>query len=243
MITLNDVSVRAGAFALKRVSFSIPAGKFGVVVGAAGSGKTTMLEAIAGVRPLTSGSIALHAHTVTDWPPEKRAVGLVYQHGALFPHRSVGDNIAWSVKVSRRAGDAALEADRTAIVNRLGIAALYGTPVSALSGGERQLVALARALLRVRACLHRAQPAVLLLDEPFSALDPRRRVATREIVHAVHREWNLTTLMVTHDSIDARRADVAVLLDGGEVVQSGAPQELLNAPVRDDVAYFLNGDA
>ena len=242
MITLQDVSVRAGAFALRNVTFSIPAGRFGVVVGAAGSGKTTMLEAIAGVRVITSGSIALHSHTVTEWPPEKRAVGLVYQHGALFPHRSVGENIAWSVKVSGRADDAVLEAERATIVHRLGIAALYNTPVSALSGGERQLVALARALLRVRACLQRGEPAVLLLDEPFSALDPRRRVATREIVHAVHREWSLTTLMVTHDSVDARRADVAVLLDAGAVVQSGAPQELLQAPARDDVAYFLNGD-
>lgn len=242
MIALRNVSVQAGAFALKNVSFDIPAGAFGVVVGAAGSGKTTMLEAIAGVRVLASGSIALYAHSVTDWPPEKRAVGLVYQHGALFPHRSVGDNIAWSVKANRAISNATIAEHRTAIVNRLGISSLFNTPISALSGGERQLVALARALVRVRACLDRAEPAVLLLDEPFSALDPRRRVSTREFVHAVHREWNLTTLMVTHDSVDARRADVAVLLDAGVVVQSGVPAEMLRAPARDDVAYFLSGE-
>lgn len=242
MIALNDVSVQAGAFALANVSFVIPAGSFGVVVGVAGSGKTTMLEAIAGVRTLSSGSISLHQHTVTNWPPEKRAVGLVYQHGALFPHRSVSDNVGWSVRHTALASNAALVEHRKNIVSRLGIAALFDTPVSALSGGERQLVALARALVRVRACLDNTQPAVLLLDEPFSALDPRRRVVTREIVHQIHREWNLTTLMVTHDHIDARRADIAVLLDAGRVVQSGVPQEMLSAPARDDVAYFLNGD-
>ena len=233
MIALNNVGVRAGAFTLTNVTFTIPSGAFGVVVGAAGSGKTTMLEVIAGVRTVTSGTIALHQHTVTEWPPEKRGVGLVYQRGALFPHRSVADNIGWSEQS---------EALREPIVDRLGIAALFKTPISALSGGERQLVALARALVRVRSCLDRSESAVLLLDEPFSALDPRRRLATRETVREFHREWQLTTLMVTHDSVEARRADVAVLLDGGKVVQSGTPAEMLAAPDREDVAYFLSGD-
>lgn len=233
MITLNNVGVRAGAFTLANVTFTIPAGAFGVVVGAAGSGKTTMLEVIAGVRGVTSGTIVLHAHTVTEWPPEKRGVGLVYQRGALFPHRSVADNISWSAQS---------EALRKPVVDRLGIAALFRTPVAALSGGERQLVALARALVRVRSCLDRGESAVLLLDEPFSALDPRRRLATREAVRELHHSWRLTTLMVTHDSVEARRADVAVLLDAGRVVQSGTPAEMRAAPAREDVAYFLNGD-
>lgn len=233
MISLNEVGVRAGAFTLAAVSFTIPSGAFGMVVGAAGSGKTTMLEVIAGVRAVTTGTIALHQHDVTTLPPEQRGVGLVYQRGALFPHRSVADNINWS------AGSAAAQ---RLIVDRLGIAGLFNTPVSALSGGERQLVALARALVRVRTCLDRGEPGVLLLDEPFSALDPRRRLATREAVREFHRDWKLTTLMVTHDTADARRADVAVLLDAGRVVQSGVPGEMLKAPARDDVAYFLQGD-
>ena len=83
---------------------------------------------------------------------------------------------------------------------------------------------------------------MLLLDEPFSALDPRRRLVTRDIVRAIHREWQLTTLMVTHDSADARRADTAVLLDAGRVVQSGVPAEMLKSPARDDVVFFLNGE-
>lgn len=192
-----------------------------------------MLEVIAGVRSVTTGAIVLHQHTVTQWPPEKRGVGLVYQRGALFPHRSVAENISWSAQS---------ESLRGPIVDRLGISGLFNTPVIALSGGERQLVALARALVRVRSCLDRGESAVLLLDEPFSALDPRRRLATREAVRELHHAWKLTTLMVTHDSVEARRADVAVLLDAGRVVQSGPPAEMIAAPARDDVAYFLNGD-
>lgn len=233
MIALNDVGVRAGAFALTNVTFTIPSGAFGMVVGAAGSGKTTMLEVIAGVRSATSGEIVVHQRAVTAWPPEKRGVGLVYQRGALFPHRTVSDNISWSAQS---------QSLQPPIVAQLGISALLNTPVTALSGGERQLVALARALVRVRSCLDRGEPAILLLDEPFSALDPRRRVAMREVVREFHRNWQLTTLMVTHDSADARRADIAVLLDAGRVVQSGVPAEMLAAPARDDVAYFLNGE-
>jgi len=233
VIALNNVGVRAGAFTLANITFTIPSGAFGVVVGAAGSGKTTMLEVIAGVRTATIGTVVLHQHTVTQWPPEKRGVGLVYQRGALFPHRTVRDNISWSTKS---------ESLHSSMVERLGIGALFGTPIAALSGGERQLVALARALVRVRSCLDRGEPAVLLLDEPFSALDPRRKLATRDTVRELHRDWKLTTLMVTHDSAEARRADIAVLLDAGRVVQSGPPLEMLQAPARDDVAYFLNGE-
>ena len=230
MIALNHVGVRAGAFTLTDITFTIPSGAFGVVVGAAGSGKTTMLEVIADVRTVTSGTIALHQHSVTEWPPEKRGVGLVYQPGALFPHSGVADNIGWSGQS---------EALRKPIVDRLGIAALFNTPITELSGGERQLVALARALVRVRSCLDRSESAVLLLNEPFSALDPRRRLATRETVREFHRDWQLTTLMVTHDSVEARRADSAILLDAGRVVQSGNPRQMLRQPLRADVKLFL----
>jgi ABC-type sugar transport system ATPase subunit len=232
MIALSNVSVKAGLFMLKGVTFTIPAGAFGAVVGAAGAGKTTLLEAVAGVRTLQTGHVALHGRDVTALPPEQRAIGLAYQRGALFTHKSVLENIAWA--------DSNTSAT-TLIAERLGITNLFSTPVSSLSGGERQLVALARALVRVRACLDRGQHPVLLLDEPFSALDPRRRIVTRDVIRAIHNEWALTTLQVTHDGADARRADYAVLLDAGMVVQSGTPDELMSAPVRDDVALFLSG--
>lgn len=230
MIVLNNVGVRAGSFELSAVSFSIPPEQFGVVVGAAGSGKTTLLEVIAGVRTLVSGSITLHAQNVTQWPAEKRNVGLVYQRGALFPHKTVRENIGWAGPSDHVIAP---------IVEKLGIARLFPTPVEALSGGERQLVALARALVRVRNCQLGGEQAVLLLDEPFSALDPRRRLATRNAVHELHREWKLTTLQVTHDGHDARRADVAVLLDAGRVVQSGEPEAMLRSPAREDVGLFF----
>lgn len=233
MIVLTNVGVQAGSFELSAVSFTIPSEQFGVVVGAAGAGKTTLLEVIAGVRALARGTVTLHSHDVTQWPAERRSVGLVYQRGALFPHKSVRENIGWSgvnVEVT------------TAIIEQLGIANLLATPVASLSGGERQLVALSRALVRVRNCQLRGEKPVLLLDEPFSALDPRRKRATRDVVHALHREWKLTTLHVTHDGFDARRADVAVLLDAGRVVQSGTPNEMLSAPARDDVKLFLGAE-
>ena len=231
MISVRNITVNAGAFKLASVTFNIPHYAFGVVVGAAGAGKTTLLEAIAGVRELHTGSIALNDRDVTFLPPEKRGVGLVYQRGALFPHKSVRENIAWSSATTNIAAP---------IIERLGISSLFGTPIPALSGGERQLVALARALVRVRECLNQNERAVLLLDEPFSALDPRRRRSTREIVRGFHDEWSLTTLQVTHDGAEARRADHAVLLDAGRVIQSGRPSELLAAPARDDVALFLS---
>lgn len=230
MIAAKGVCVKAGNFQLRDVTFEIPSGMFGVVVGAAGSGKTTLLEAIAGVRAMSNGTITLHTHDVSGWPAERRSVGLVYQRGALFPHRSVRDNINWSAGSNEIVDD---------VVRRLGIGTLSATPVQGLSGGERQLVALARALVRVRSCQSDGRKPVLLLDEPFSALDPRRRVRTREVVHEFHREWSLTTLQVTHDGLDARRADVAVLLDSGSVVQSGNPEQMLRSPVNDDVSLFF----
>ncbi|MDQ6610961.1 MAG: ATP-binding cassette domain-containing protein, partial [Gemmatimonadota bacterium] len=167
---------------------------------------------------------------VTTVRPEQRAIGLVYQHGALFPHRSVEENITWAGSNQTVA----------IIIERLGVRSLFRTPVSSLSGGERQLIALARALVRVRTTLDRGERAVLLLDEPFSALDPRRRVSTRNAVRDFHDAWSLTTLQVTHDGAEARRTDFAVLLDRGQVVQSGNPDEMLAAPARDDVALFLS---
>jgi putative spermidine/putrescine transport system ATP-binding protein len=231
VIELRNVSVDAGAFALRDITFTIPARAFGVVVGAAGAGKTTLLEAIAGVRALRGGAITLGAHDVTAVRAELRNVGLVYQRGALFTHRTVLENIAWSTGADH--------ASAHDVVTVLGIGSLLPTPVAALSGGERQLVALARALVRVRGCLDRGELATLLLDEPFSALDPRRRVATRNIVRQLHADWSLTTLQVTHDGADARRADVAVLLDAGAVVQSGPPEAMLRTPAREDVPLFF----
>ncbi|MBX9928171.1 MAG: ABC transporter ATP-binding protein [Gemmatimonadaceae bacterium] len=226
MIALSGVAARVGAFMLRDVALTVPAGGYGVVIGPAGSGKTTLLEVIAGLLPVTAGRVTIAGQDVAGVPPEAREVALVYQHALLFPHLTVAENVAYGARDAAHARE---------VHARLGIDALTARPVASLSGGERQLVALARALAR--------RPKVLLLDEPFSALDPRRRAEVRRIVRQCHREWGLTTLQVTHDFTEAGLlGDVAVLLDSGAVLQAGPPAELFRHPATASVAAFLGAE-
>jgi molybdopterin-binding protein len=165
---------------------------------------------------------------VTHDAPETRGIGIVYQHGYLFPHLSARENIDYGAPSA--AASAASE-----LVQRLGIADLGDRDVQSLSGGERQLVALARALAR--------RPALVLLDEPFSALDPKRRSLARREVRALHREWGFTALQVTHDFTEAGLlGDVAILLDAGRVLQYGPPEEVFRRPATPYVAEFLGAE-
>ena len=226
MIEARGLSAAAGEFRLRDVTFSVPEGGYGVVIGPAGSGKTTLLETIAGITPQRGGTLRLGGVDVARTPPERRGVGLVYQHAYLFPHLSVEGNIAYGAASADTAREAA---------ERLGASALRGRDVRSLSGGERQLVALARALAR--------RPRVLLLDEPFSALDPRRRTTVRREVRAIHTEWRTTVLQVTHDFTEAGLlGDVAVLLDGGRVLQYGPPEEVFRRPASPYIAEFLGAE-
>jgi molybdopterin-binding protein len=226
MIGAAKLSARAGAFALENISFEVPRGAYGVVIGPTGSGKTTLLEVIAGLVPQTGGQLTLSGRNATGEPAEARGVGLVYQLGFLFPHLSVAENVNYGSAGAAAAND---------VARRLGVDALYSRTVRSLSGGERQLVALARALAR--------RPEILLLDEPFSALDPPRRAAARNEVRAIHRERGLTTLHVTHDFAEAGSlGDVAILLDAGRVLQSGEPAEVFRHPATPYVASFLGAE-
>jgi molybdate/tungstate transport system ATP-binding protein len=226
VIEARGLSARVGEFALHDVTFTVPAGGYGVVIGPAGSGKTTLLETIAGIVAQRGGTLLLGGCDATTLPPESRGVGFVYQHGYLFPHLSVADNVAYG------AADHALARE---VARRLGADAFAGRDVRSLSGGERQVVALARALAR--------RPQVLLLDEPFSALDPRRRTLVRREVRAIHAEWGMTVLQVTHDFTEAGLlGDVAILLDGGRVLQYGAPQEIFRRPASPYIAEFLGAE-
>ena len=226
MIDIRGLSARIGAFELRDVTFDVPAGDYGVVIGPAGSGKTTLLEAIAGIIPARGGEVRLSGHSVTATAPDERGAGLVYQHGYLFPHLSVLDNLRYG----SRDGETVEE-----LVARLDIAPLRERDVRSLSGGERQLVSLARSMAR--------RPDILLLDEPFSALDPRRRGRTRREVRALHREWGFTALQVTHDFTEAGLlGDVAILLDAGRVLQYGPPEQVFRKPASPYIAEFLGAE-
>ncbi|HEV2179502.1 MAG TPA: ABC transporter ATP-binding protein [Gemmatimonadaceae bacterium] len=226
MIEVDRLEAQVGSFQLRDVTFTVPRGQYGVVIGPAGSGKTTLLEAIAGVITPRAGRVVLDGRDVTGERPERRRLGIVYQHGYLFPHLSVADNVTYGAADSVFARE---------IAERVGATKLYDRPVRALSGGERQVVALARALA--------IRPSVLLLDEPFSALDPRSRTATRRIVRAVHRELGITVVQVTHDFTEAGLlGDVAVLLDQGRVLQAGPPDEVFRRPASAYIAEFLGAE-
>jgi ABC-type Fe3+/spermidine/putrescine transport system ATPase subunit len=223
MIECHGLAARAGKFELRDVSFGIPRGAWGVVLGPAGAGKTTLLETIAGVRRASQGIVRLRGIPVTLLPAEERRVGIVYQFGFLFPHVSVAENVAYGTR------DAAYARE---LGRRFGIDALWDRRVTALSGGERQVVALARALA--------PRPDVLLLDEPFASLDPRGRTRVRRELRSLVHEQGVTVLQVTHDLAEAEaEADVAILLDGGRVAQAGTPVELFRQPASSAVADFL----
>ena len=226
MIALTGVTARKGRFALEDVTVALREGEYGVVIGPAGSGKTTLLEVIAGLLAPAAGRVEIGGRDARQLAPEDRHLSLVYQHAYLFPHLSVRDNVAYG------AADAHTLQQVEA---RLDVGAFYSRDVRALSGGERQIVALARALAR--------RPRLLLLDEPFSALDPRRRTLVRREVRQLHREWGLTTVQVTHDFAEAGMlGDRAILLDAGRVLQQGTPAEVFRRPASPYVAEFLGAE-
>ena len=226
MIGATGLGARAGAFELREITFAVPRGAYGVVIGPAGSGKTTLLEMIAGIIAPTAGVLTLGDRDMAGVPPEERGIGFVYQRGFLFPHLTVQANIEYG------AADAAFA---HLIAERLGVSPLYARGVRSLSGGERALVAIARAVA--------ARPVLLLLDEPYSALDPRRRTLVRREMRVMHREFGYTVLQVTHDFTEAGLlGDVAVLIDAGRVLQWGPPQQVFLAPASAYVAEFLGAE-
>jgi molybdate/tungstate transport system ATP-binding protein len=210
MIEVVGLQIRAGAFTLQNVNFTVASGSHAVLMGRTGCGKTTILEAIAGLRPVHAGSIKLASRDVTTLPPASRGVGYVPQDLALFPHLSVRRNISFALDV-RGAPSSEISARVVETAGWLGIENLLDRTPTGLSGGEAQRVALGRALA--------ADPAVLLLDEPLSALDDATREEMRAVLRAVREKTQVTMLHVTHHRDDARAlADTVLELRDGTVV-------------------------
>ena len=209
MIAVEGLSIRAGAFRLDGVSFSIPDGGYGVLMGKTGAGKSSILEAVCGLRPVAGGRILLGGRDVTDLSPAERGVGYVPQDRALFRTRTVGQNLAFGPLVrgwtKERIGACVVELGRL-----LGLSNLLEREVDGLRGGEAQRVALGRALA--------ARPEVLCLDEPLTALDERTRDDMIELLARVRRETKVAVLHVTHSREEATRlADRVFVLENGEL--------------------------
>jgi ABC-type Fe3+/spermidine/putrescine transport system ATPase subunit len=201
-----------------------------VVVGPTGAGKTVLLESIAGLYPNLQGQIWLRGEEATRLAPERRGVSIVYQDHALFPHLSVRENIIFGLTM-RKADPGETEKALTSVVDLFGVSALLHRRPATLSGGERQKVALARAL-----CVH---PDVLLLDEPLSAMDPQTRETVQEELRRLHRTLRITTLHVTHDFEEAITLGERIAVIGdGEIKQVGPPEEIFRRPNSEFVARF-----
>jgi sulfate/thiosulfate transport system ATP-binding protein len=232
VIEVRNVEKRFGDFvALAGVSADVPAGSLTALLGPSGSGKSTLLRVIAGLERPDAGSIWLDGDDVTGRPPQKRGVGFVFQHYAAFKHMTVWDNVAFGMKIRRRPRTEIHErvSELLDLVQLSGLAQRYPAQ---LSGGQRQRMGLARALA--------VDPKVLLLDEPFGALDARVRKELRTWLRRLHDETGTTTLIVTHDQEEAMEvADQVVLLNGGRVEQAAPPRELYDVPANEFVMSFV----
>lgn len=209
MIVVEDLTLRQGAFTLRGLSFRIPTGAFGVLMGRTGSGKTTVLEVLAGVRHAISGRIHLNGHDVTRLPPAARNLGYVPQDAAIFRTMTVRENLAFALKIRRQTrkeiADRVLE-----LASWLGLESILDRKAVGLSGGEAQRVALGRALA--------FRPGVLLLDEPLSAVDEDRRESLLSLLESLRATAAVTVLHVTHSRTEAERlGDLVLRLDDGRV--------------------------
>ena len=222
--------------AVHGVSLEVESGELVALLGPSGSGKTTILRMVAGLEYADEGRILFGEEDATNIPVRERGVGFVFQHYALFPHMTVGENIAFGMKVSKvKRSKAEIDARVTNLLRLVRLEGLGERFPSQISGGQRQRVALARALA--------VDPKVLLLDEPFGALDANVRRDLRRWLREIHDELGITTLFVTHDQEEALDlADRVVILDQGRIVQEGTPEEVCRAPNSSFVMTFL-GDA
>ena len=231
MLEIESMTVAAGAFRLRDVNLAVAEGECHAVLGPSGSGKSTLLHAILGLLQPERGRILVGGADVAHVPIERRGLGFVPQHLGLFPHLTVRDNLVYSAR-ARGVPPAQFEPLVDRLVGATGLAHLLDRHPVTLSGGERQRVGLVRALS--------SQPRLVLLDEPFTALNESLRRELWWLLRDLRREWQLTVLLVTHDLTEAFfLADRVTVLMGGAVVQQGEKKEVYGRPAAAEVARFL----
>ena len=232
MISATGVSKNYGDFAaLEDVTVRVEPGSLTALLGPSGSGKSTLLRIIAGLETPDAGTVTLGEDDVTGVPPQQRGIGFVFQHYAAFKHMTVRDNVAFGLTIRKRPKDeVARRVDE--LLEIVGLSGYQGRYPSQLSGGQRQRMALARALA--------VEPKVLLLDEPFGALDATVRKELRAWLRRLHDEVHVTTIFVTHDQEEAMDiSDQIVVMNEGRIEQVGAPRDLYEEPANEFVMSFV----
>lgn len=231
-IEVRGVGKRYGDFvALDDINVSLPTGQLTALLGPSGGGKSTLLRIIAGLESADSGSVEIEGVDATKLPPQKRNVGFVFQHYAVFKHMTVAKNVAFGLEIRKRP-KAEVKAKVAELLELVHLSQFAHRLPSQLSGGQRQRLALARALA--------VEPSVLLLDEPFGALDAKVRKELRDWLRRLHDEVHVTTVFVTHDQEEALEvADEIVVINEGRIEQIGTPDQLYDEPANDFVMGFL----
>jgi sulfate/thiosulfate transport system ATP-binding protein len=231
-ITVMDVTKRFGKFAaLDNVSLAIAEGSLTALLGPSGSGKSTLLRVIAGLERPDAGQVLIEGEDVTGRPARTRGVGMVFQHYAAFKHMTVWENVAFGLKI-RKVKRAVIRDRVHELLELVQLEALARRYPAQLSGGQRQRMALARALA--------VEPRVLLLDEPFGALDARVRKELRKWLRRLHDETHVTTIIVTHDQEEAMEvAEQIAVMNEGRIEQVGSPRELYDHPANEFVMSFV----
>lgn len=231
-IEVRGANKRFGDFAaLDNVDFTVPKGSLTSLLGPSGSGKSTLLRAIAGLDDPDTGTVVINGRDVTSVPPQRRGIGFVFQHYAAFKHLTVRDNVAFGLKI-RKKPKSEIKEKVDNLLEVVGLAGFQGRYPNQLSGGQRQRMALARALA--------VDPEVLLLDEPFGALDAKVREDLRAWLRRLHEEVHVTTVLVTHDQSEALDiSDRIAVLNKGRIEQVGSPSQVYDAPANAFVMSFL----
>ena len=235
LLQVSALNVQAGRFALQNISFSLEMGAYFIILGPTGCGKTMLLETLAGLRKPVSGKILLKGKDITYFPPEERGLGFAYQDSLLYPFLNVKENILFGAKAGKKGRDVNILKRMDRLAEAMGISHLLPRYPSALSGGEKQRVSLARAIL--------TNPPLLLLDEPLSALDPQTRDSMRTLLQEIHQAEGMGIIHVTHDFNEALQLGTqALVMNNGNIQQQGDPLTVFEKPGSLFVAGFLQSE-